>query len=134
LRHIDLADYNNLSDIEVLHDYKKAAFKYDEELHFDISSSNYFYPTMNLKYPKTYGMYVNENCTFVKTDDDINVKNIFNDNELFIMDIPDHDELISEIGKIKIPLAVYNNDFILINEEFFNDSIPKYTTDDARIL
>ena len=58
LKDLELSDYNYLSDIYVLSGYKGLGFKYDEELRFAVSSDLYYYPTMNLSYPKQAADYV----------------------------------------------------------------------------
>jgi hypothetical protein len=58
LRDIELSAYDHLSDIYVLSGYKNLGFKYDEELRFATSSDLYYYPTMNLSYPKQAADYV----------------------------------------------------------------------------
>lgn len=77
LRDINLEDYNYLSDIEVLQGYKKAIFKYDEELHFDSTDENFYYPTINLKYPHTFGSYAKENAVDMDYAEGVNLTNIF---------------------------------------------------------
>jgi len=58
LKEIELSDYRFLSDIYVLSGYEALGFKYDEELRFALSSDLYYYPTMNLSYPKQAADYV----------------------------------------------------------------------------
>lgn len=61
LKDIELSDYSYLSDIYALSGYQGLGFKYDEELRFAVSSDLYYYPTMNLSYPKQAADYLASN-------------------------------------------------------------------------
>lgn len=56
LRDVDFTQYDQLSDVGILHENKRAIFKYDEELHFEEGDPNKYYPTLNFKFPRTKGL------------------------------------------------------------------------------
>lgn len=70
----------------MLQGYKKAIFKYDEELHFDLSDENFYYPTINLKYPKTLGSYMSDRAIDMNFTEGVNLTTIFDNRELFVID------------------------------------------------
>lgn len=64
LRDIGLSAYSYLSNVYILQGDKRLSFKYDESSIFDFSDSNYYFPTLNHKYPKLPSEYIADNGTF----------------------------------------------------------------------
>ena len=134
LRNIDFDKYNYLSDIEVLQGYKKALFKYDEELHFDLSDTNHYYPTVNIKYPKNLAAYAYEKAITMNFADGIDLTSAFRDNELFRIDIPDAASILASIGAVRIDVSSDNSGLFMVDEEVLNNEGNQYSIDDPRIL
>ena len=64
LADVELSNYNALSDVYILNGIDRLGFKVDEEIYFDISSDLYWYPTLNISYPRTPADYIATNSTF----------------------------------------------------------------------
>lgn len=60
LANIDFEKYSSLSDIYLLRGWRGMQFKYDEGDIFDFYDKNYYFPTLNSKYPKTFGQVFSE--------------------------------------------------------------------------
>ena len=116
LRDIEFEDYNYLSDIEVLQGYKSALFKYDEELYFDNRDPNFYYPTINIKYPKRFGTFMADKAMSMNFSDGINLTRLFKDNELFIINASNQEEIIRGLGNVRVEVSSVQEDFYLVDE------------------
>lgn len=108
LKDIELSDYSCLSDIYALRGYSGLGFKYDEELRFAVSSDLYYYPTMNLSYPKQAADYLNVNGVIGgSTSGALSVlKSIFNERNLFVLDVDDPKKIADKIGRVAVPVLL----------------------------
>jgi galactitol-specific phosphotransferase system IIB component len=79
-------------------------------------------------------MYVNDEGMNMKVFDDINIVNMYNDDEVFVMHINNTNEILSSIGNVIIDVEYSNEDVIIVDEEMFNNDISKYSIDDARAV
>lgn len=120
LKDIDFNKFNQLSDIEILQGTRGLQFKYDEELTFSISDDNFYYPTVNLKYPKSLADYVQSRGLASNMPEDIDITNVFKEDELYVIDIPNPEELVSSIGLINMTVSANNAGCILVSEDMFN--------------
>ena len=134
LNSIDFSTYDHLSDMVILSGYERALFKYDEEVKYGLDDDVTIMPTINLIYPKTAGSYLYERGSLMNQNTEEDTTNIFQENELFFVDIPNAQEILSSIGRIKIDLNVSDADMFILNEEAFLDNRPRYSTEDPMIL
>ena len=101
---IDVSKYNYLSDIYVLKGRKMLSFKYSDDDHFRFDSDNYYFPTLNVKYPKVIGDFVTSpSCQLEKAARTTDLSNTFDDNNLFILDLTDP-QISSEFGRVEIEM------------------------------
>ncbi len=142
LKDLELSAYDHLSDIYILSGYEGLGFKYDEELRFDVSSDLYYYPTMNLKYPKQAADFVNSNTIYSLAGNLDVLKELFDESNLFILDIDDPDAVADKIGKVAVPIILNDVDDIRVFEDW-NDANEEltalknyevYAHDDARAV
>ena len=124
LKDIELSDYNYLSDIYVLSGYKGLGFKYDEELRFAVSSDLYYYPTMNLSYPKQAADYVQAGQLVAGSSiGELSVlKSIYDGTNLFVLDLDDPKAIADKLGKIAIPVSINNVDDLRAYEDWLDTS------------
>lgn len=142
LADVELSNYDALSDVYILNGTNRLGFKVDEEIYFDISSDLYWYPTLNISYPRTAADYIAHNSTFQNTDaTDLNIlSGIYNDYNMFIIDVDDPNELVQNIGQVDIPLMFDDSDDIRVFEDFLDideQGIPnyeKFDNGDSRLL
>lgn len=122
LKDIELSNYSYLSDIYALSGYKGLGFKYDEELRFDISSDLYYYPTMNLSYPKQAADYLSRNgLVGGSTSGQLSVlKSIYNRSNLFVLDVDDPVEIADKIGTVAVPVLLNEVDDIRAYEDWLD--------------
>ena len=112
---IDLSKYDALSDVNVecidgemrriLDTYNKMTFKVDESDIFPTSSFNYYIPSINIKYPLTFGQAYDQYCILHYIDRDALVK-VFKPDELYVIDAQDPSD-VSSAGSIQfiVPYA-----------------------------
>ena len=124
LKEIELSDYRFLSDIYVLSGYEALGFKYDEELRFAVSSDLYYYPTMNLSYPKQAADYVQYGKMIAKsTSGELSIlKSLFDESNLFIVDLDDPKRISDKIGNVAIPVMINNVDDARAFEDWLETS------------
>ena len=120
LKDIELSDYDYLSDVYVLAGYKGLGFKYDEELRFDVSSDLYYYPTMNLKYPKSAANAVDSTSNHSSEGDLSVLEDIFGENNLFVIDLEDPNAIADKIGKVAIPVMVNDVEDVRVFEDWLD--------------
>lgn len=84
---VQLSDYDALSDVYVYRGNKMLSFKNDEEYRFPTSSDMYYYPTLNLSYPKKPAQRVESNTSFsVNSQANVSVMyDIFDESNLFVI-------------------------------------------------
>ena len=146
LQDIDLSKYGFLSSV-YLFNQNKVAFKYNDEHRFPRMDAEYFYPFLNRKYPSTAAQVFEQNLKFgVDTELVSDDFRIFDDTNLFTVDLGDEYEVLSSIGNLKIP--VYQNfddsdEIVRVYEDYlstFNDgdisgyNELKYDVDDPHIF
>jgi len=110
LADIELSDYNALSDVYILKGNKHLSFKYDEELRFDLSNDLYYYPTLNISYPLRATDFIIHGGAFSlkETDSADILAHVFNEYNMFIIDLDSPESILSSIGEIDIPY-IYND-------------------------
>lgn len=115
---------------------------YSEEEQFGIENDNYYFPTLNYKYPKTAGDYITNSskCKFNNKD---SLSSLFKDDNLFIMNLANTSEISSSMKFVEIPVEKTVDDFVLCYEydtEAFSDGttvsdyIGEYDTEDTRMV
>lgn len=134
LSSIELSNYSELSDIDILSGGDILAFKYDEETYFDISDDiQYFYPVINIKYPHTAGEFVNsKNFPVKRVQEIVTFDKVFDDNQIYYFDIQEKNEILSSIGEFIIELTG-DTECYRVTEDILSDDFP-YCVEDARIL
>jgi len=75
-------------------------FKYDEELRFYLSSDLYYYPSLNIEYPRTPAQYIIADKAFTTNiSNGLSVlEGVFNDYNEFIIECDDSKQIIEKIG------------------------------------
>lgn len=143
LADIELSNYDALSDVYVLNGTNRLGFKVDEEIYFDISSDLYWYPTLNISYPRMAGEYIVMDQSFQRQDStDLNILGKIYDNyNMFIIDIDNPYEVLQNIGQVDIPLIYNDVDDVRVYEDYLDsdmaNGIPnyeKYDIGDSRLL
>lgn len=120
LSSVQLSDYWHLSDVYVLSGNEHLAFKWDEEFRYELSSSMYFYPTLNRKYPFTPAQYMSDSISISKNS----VKNlsaVFGHDNTFIFDMEDVGQIKSQIGVIDIPMVDEDADYLKGREDYLDE-------------
>lgn len=119
LKDIQLENYDYLSDIYVFQGYEGLGFKYDEELKFLISNDLYYYPTMNLAYPKQAGDAVDRGKITSRNSALLSVlTNIYNEKNLFVVNLLDPVRIADKIGQVAIPILFNDTDDIRAYEDW----------------
>ena len=88
-----MSTYNALSDVifdnnRIFDGYRKLSFKTDEDAVFNVSDINYYIPSLNTKYPLTFGQAYTVNYELGTAVADDIVK-IFNMDEVYVIDVQD---------------------------------------------
>ena len=120
LSSVDLSQYNCLSDVYILQGSRKLAFKQDESFRYELSHPGYFYPTINAKFPMNPTQYMMQYTSFKEDIIIENQQNIFNNNNLFILDIENTQTILSSIGKIDIPIILDDSEYIFAYEDYLD--------------
>lgn len=135
---VHLSDYDCLSDVYVLQDYNHLAFKYSSEDIFHISAQNYYFPTLNVKYPYTTGQLVYEQVNNIDpgtVSDGQSKTDIFGNSEVYIIDFAENKTLIDEIGYVDIPRMYKYDDCVIAFEDYLDASEDqRLDYHDARVL
>lgn len=119
LKDIQLENYDYLSDIYIFQGYEGLGFKYDEELKFSISSDLYYYPTMNLAYPKQAGDIVDRGKLTNRNSALLSIlTNIYNEKNLFVINLLDPIKIANKIGQVAIPILINDIDDIRAYEDW----------------
>lgn len=139
---IDFDNFSALSNVSinysgnsigVLSTNTRFAFKASEEELFPPSNQNYYVPSLNLKYPYTYGQYYKKNFVDVGTNTD-KVIQMYSQNEVYVFDVQ-LSSILSNLGNIIID-AEQNDDCIRVYEDYLstdssnNENSFKYLPDD----
>lgn len=142
LKDIELSAYDYLSDVYILSGYKGLGFKYDEELRFDVSSDLYYYPTMNLKYPKSAANYVDANSDYSSKGTLSVLDELFGERNLFILNLEDPEQIADKIGKVAVPIIMNDTEDIRVHEDWLDygegdlsdlHNYEIYSKDDSRV-
>ena len=122
-----------MSDINIFSGYKGLLFKYDEELRFLVSDDNYYFPTINIKYPKRKGDFVESDLFPIKDAKDIlTIDRVFNNDEIYYIEMDDARDILRNIGRFVVEMKQNLNGCILVTEDFLDNM--EYSADDARIF
>ena len=123
---VDLSKYNALSDVQVdackiLDTYRKMSFKLDESDIFPLSSSNYYVPGINIKYPLTFGQVFKREAIDKQIEQSALV-HIFNADELYVIDLQDP-YMLSAIGKIAFDSSIHSSlECIRVYEDYLSST------------
>ena len=135
---IDFSQYNYLSDIQVngmqiFNTNHKIQFKVGEEDIFNISSFNYYVPSLNVKYPMTFSQAF-DSIYNVPSDILRSLVNIYQPDEVFELEVTDA-EILSSLQTISLyfndiqdEFRVYEDYFHVNSEDVANNN--KYSIDD----
>lgn len=124
LADIQLSDYQALSDVYCLRGNKMLGFKYDEELHFAVSSDLYYFPSLNVSYPKTAADCISRMGITKQGEADLGYfQDIFNDHNLFVIALDSADDVAKSIGKVDIPVILDNSNDIRMYEDWLDDDL-----------
>ena len=101
----DLGQYEYLSDVYALKGRKRLSFKYSDDDAFAFDSENYYYPTLNVKYPKTMGDFITStSCQLEQAARTMDLSNTFDDGNLFVFDLVDP-AVSADFGRVEIEMA-----------------------------
>ena len=122
---LHLSDYNCLSDVYIFQDYNRLQFKYSDQDIFHISAQNYYFPTLNTKYPYTTGQLIAQQASSIgdTSDNEGNsVYEIFDNYDVYIIDFQENFEGNNkiDIGTVDIPRMYNPNDFVLAFEDYLD--------------
>lgn len=92
-------------------------FKYSEEDIFNRINHNYYFPSLNIKYPKTIGGSFRNSELFASGNSG-DLINMFNEFEYFIIDPIDQDIIKQNIGLVDINLEYDNVDVERVYEQY----------------
>lgn len=142
LEDISLSDYYFLSDVYILQGNNRLSFKYDETDIFDFDNENYYFPTLNTKYPKSNGEAAYNIISNTSKVNNAALSDIFDDDNKFIMDMYDRYDISKMMTTVDIPVNVENDDGLMIFEKYteftddycLSDDFLKYSPDDSRTL
>jgi len=120
---IQLSDYESLSDVYVYRGNKMLSFKNEETYRFPVSSDLYYYPTLNVSYPKKAANYVESNTSFaVNGSANTSVMyDIFNSRNLFVMTLEDTKYIADKIGQVDIPILYNDVDDVRAYEDYLDE-------------
>lgn len=122
LNSIQLSDYEALSDVYVYRGNKMLSFKNEESYRFPVSSDLYYYPTLNVSYPKKAANYVESNTSFaVNGSANTSVMyDIFDSRNLFVMTLEDTNYIADKIGQVDIPVLYNDVDDVRAYEDYLD--------------
>lgn len=130
LEDINLEDYDFLSDVYVLKDYDKLQYKMDESFRADIDNELYYYPTLNIKYPKIPGNYIKPGKMFnvqeLDTEEgfqDLDVMDgLFTNKNIYVFKLDSGDEVAKNIGHVDVPITIRETESYRVFEDYYDDS------------
>lgn len=141
LADLDLRDYDYLSDVYILQTADRLSFKIDEDEFWPLSSRSYYYPVLNIKYPKVLADYVNDmnpyKTLFNMTSSFVRV---LTDQNTFILDLVAPDDVKDKLTDIQIPILRTSDEGYLVYEDFLEKdengfyNYKKYAANDVRNL
>lgn len=130
LEDINLEDYDFLSDVYVLKDYDKLQYKMEESFRADIDNELYYYPTLNIKYPKIPGNYIKPGKMFnvqeLDTEEgfqDLDVMDgLFTNKNIYVFKLDSGDEVAKNIGHVDVPITIRETESYRVFEDYYDDS------------
>lgn len=122
LGELHLSDYDCLSDVYVFQEHNRLQFKYSDQDVFHISALNYYFPTLNTKYPYTTGQLVAEHAGTIggTSDDKGSIYEIFDDSNVYIIGFEENKDILKDVGSVDIPRMYNPNDFVLGFEDYLD--------------
>ena len=121
--------------------------KYSDEDIFDFNSENYYFPTLNYKYPKLISEYVEStSCSLNNAMNAMQLDRVFGEGNLYILDLADESEISALIDAVEVPIEREDEDVLFAFEKYsvFSDlpkdertisaTFKKYDEDDSRAL
>lgn len=124
LADIELSDYQALSDVYCLRGNKMLGFKYDEELHFAVSSDLYYFPSLNVSYPKSAVDCITRMGITKQEEADLGyLQTLFNKHNLFVVTLDRADDVAKNIGSVDIPILLDNTNDIRMYEDWLDDDL-----------
>jgi len=140
---IQLSDYTCLSDVYILRGTRGLQMKYSDEDIFDFNNNHYYYPTLNVKYPKTAGDFVSSpSCLFENQAKENLLSGIFGENNLYILDLADPSQIVSRLGRVEIPVAYddadcfrcFESETVFEDGSCVSDMYHNYDVEDSRTM
>lgn len=115
LLNLDLKQFSYLSDVQInglrlFETNKRMSFKVSEEDIFPLSSINYYVPSLNIKYPYSFGQFYNDTFVAGFEVDASSMVQVFTSGEVFSFELQDKQKL-SSFGDIDI-----NSNFDQVDE------------------
>ena len=99
-------------------------FKYDEELHFAVSSDLYYFPSLNVSYPKSAVDCITRTGVTKKEGADLGyLQSLFNTHNLFVMTLDRANDVAKNIGSVDIPILLDNTNDIRVYEDWLDDDL-----------
>lgn len=126
---IDLSSYNALSDVvvdgkQIFGSYRRLAFKVDESDVFELSSPNFYVPSLNTKYPLTFAQAYDMNYSIGSLIAD-DVVHMFNQDEVYLIDAQ-NSTVMNDLSTIAFSIPWENDpESILAYEDYlqYDDSL-----------
>lgn len=140
LKDLRLEDYDFLSDVYVLgvgadesapltnqygtiqfemgkeyRGHNRLQYKYDEELRFSLDNDLYYYPTLNFKYPRTAGQYVDDARRKQNTSP---LDGVFTMDNVYAIQLMDAVAALSDVEQVDIPILYASTECYHAYEDF----------------
>ncbi len=126
LKDIALSSYNYLSDVAVLKDRQNLSFKYSEEDVFQRQHTSFYYPGYNMIYPS-----MNMSMFSLSASQAIDTSNMFNQQNMFIVQLENSRTFANKVGNVDIPLEYNEGNCLRVYEDYDRDIT---SIDDPAIL
>ena len=142
LQTIDLDKFSHLSDVYALQTNARLSFKYSEEDVFPFNADNYYFPNLNVKYPKLLGeIMTSPSCQLGQMENVVDPAKVFDDTNLFTVS-PIDPIISSEMKRIELTQSHLSFDSLDGFEKYteFADGFElsavfnKYNADDPRSM
>lgn len=100
----------------------------DESLRADIDNELYYYPTLNIKYPKNPGNYIRPGRPYNVLDLDSDSRfqdlglmdRIFDGNNMYVFRLDGGMEIANNIGHVDIPVMFNDEECCLAYEDYYD--------------
>lgn len=119
---VRLEGYDALSDVYVYRGNKRLSFKNEETYRFPTSSDMYYYPTLNVSYPKVPAQFVESNTLFdTGSMADVSAMHgMFDESNIFVVTLEDANYIADRVGQVDIPKTYAETDDIRAYEDYLD--------------